>query len=221
MTDEETREMVLAHNQQHGTNFKPWNPTLQGDGPPKDYAGGKLMYKDGEVEDAPAGHHVYQDWFWRPDGDDTVIAYEPAPAEQARPRRSLLEMREQMHWLNKAGGLGYKAHEVLENAIASIDASYREVLEDRATIATLSRKLEIAEKALEPFALISIEGVARHQKGYASITTQAEYFHRAAEALAAIWETSERAAQLSQDRFCKADLPMALRNGDHLKGPAA
>lgn len=23
----------------------PWNPTLQGDGPPKDYAGGKVMYR--------------------------------------------------------------------------------------------------------------------------------------------------------------------------------
>lgn len=68
---------VLLHNQQHGTNFKPWNAPLQGPDQPKDYAGGKVMNKAGEVYDlsAPPLDHCWK--------NGNIIAYEPAPVEQA------------------------------------------------------------------------------------------------------------------------------------------
>ena len=47
--------------------------------------------------------------------------------------------------------------------------------------ASLLARIAELEEALEPFALISSEGVVRPTTtGYATVTTQAEYFHRAA-----------------------------------------
>lgn len=52
----------------------------------------------------------------------------------------------------------------------------------------LKRKIDEAVKALEPFALISSEGVigSLATKGHVEITTCAEYFHRAADLIAFI-----------------------------------
>jgi hypothetical protein len=33
-----------------GGRWTPWNAPLQGDGPPKNYAGGKVMFRDGEIK---------------------------------------------------------------------------------------------------------------------------------------------------------------------------
>ena len=47
-------------------------------------------------------------------------------------------------------------------------------------------KLKLAVEALEPFALMSSEGVVKQVEGHTTVVTCAEYFHRAASALAAI-----------------------------------
>lgn len=49
-------------------------------------------------------------------------------------------------------------------------------------------QLADAVKVLEPFALISSEGVVRHERGHATVTTSAEYFHRARAFLSTIGE---------------------------------
>jgi hypothetical protein len=57
-----------------------------------------------------------------------------------------------------------------------IAASYEEM----ATAYDQQRlEIERLRKALEPFALISSEGIASQAKGYCTVTTQADYFHRA------------------------------------------
>lgn len=53
----------------------PWNPKLQGDGPPKNYAGGKWMTRDGELWFGAEP----MDWEWL-ENDCDIIGYEPAPA---------------------------------------------------------------------------------------------------------------------------------------------
>ncbi len=50
-------------------------------------------------------------------------------------------------------------------------------------LAASEAKVQKAREALKPFALISIEGVAKSDGRYVSITTQADYFHRAATTL--------------------------------------
>ena len=55
--------------------------------------------------------------------------------------------------------------------------------EMRATVATLTAQVEAMRGALEPFAFASIEGVVRQKDGHVTITTCAEYFHRARAAL--------------------------------------
>ncbi|UQS95142.1 hypothetical protein Pam3_71 [Pseudanabaena phage Pam3] len=49
-----------------------------------------------------------------------------------------------------------------------------------AASASKDERIRELEAALEPFALISSEGVITTPRGYVQITTQAEYFHRAA-----------------------------------------
>jgi hypothetical protein len=49
----------------------------------------------------------------------------------------------------------------------------------------LETQLAAAEKALEPFALISSEGVIKKETGHVTVTTCAEYFHEARAALEA------------------------------------
>lgn len=51
--------------------------------------------------------------------------------------------------------------------------------EAAAEITRLRRELAEARKALEPFALMSSEGVIKAETGYVSIKTCAEYFHAA------------------------------------------
>lgn len=46
-------------------------------------------------------------------------------------------------------------------------------------IEALEAKLAAAEKALEPFALISSEGVIKQETGHVTVITCAEYFHKA------------------------------------------
>lgn len=46
-------------------------------------------------------------------------------------------------------------------------------------VATLEAKLAAAQEALEPFALISSEGVIKQETGHVTVITCAEYFHKA------------------------------------------
>ena len=52
-----------------------------------------------------------------------------------------------------------------------------------AELATLRASVERLEEALEPFALISAEGVVKTKSGHVAVTTCAEYFHQARTAL--------------------------------------
>lgn len=52
-----------------------------------------------------------------------------------------------------------------------------------AQLSDARRELEEARRALEPFALMSSEGVVKAETGYVSIKTCAEYFHAARAAL--------------------------------------
>lgn len=66
---------------------------------------------------------------------------------------------------------------------------FAEVARGTAALATasatqLKEQLGSLDGALQPFALIASEGVVTHKEGHVTITTCAEYFHRAAEALA-------------------------------------
>jgi len=63
----------------------------------------------------------------------------------------------------------------------------REELADymRAALSPASTDIGALREALEPFALISTEGVVKAETGHVTITTCAEYFHRAAQALSA------------------------------------
>lgn len=49
----------------------------------------------------------------------------------------------------------------------------------KAELKRLEAKLAATEKALEPFALISSEGVIKQQTGHVTVITCAEYFHKA------------------------------------------
>lgn len=60
----------------------PWNPTLQGDGPPKDYAGGKVMFRNGVIG-ATLDPTTFP-WLWRNEDSD-IIGYEPAPMTTNEP----------------------------------------------------------------------------------------------------------------------------------------
>jgi hypothetical protein len=51
-------------------------------------------------------------------------------------------------------------------------------------------------EALEPFALMSAEGVVKQEKGRVTITTQAEYFHRASAVLASLQPEPSQAERL-------------------------
>ena len=52
-----------------------------------------------------------------------------------------------------------------------------------AKLAEAMKVIERLQAALEPFALTSIEGVVKVATGYVTVTTQAEYYHRARAAL--------------------------------------
>ena len=56
------------------------------------------------------------------------------------------------------------------------------------------KRVKDLERALEPFALASLEGVIKPASGHVSITTCAEYFHRARDALerAALYDKSRQ-----------------------------
>lgn len=54
-----------------------------------------------------------------------------------------------------------------------------------AEITTLRTKLAEAVKALEPFALMSTEGVVKQITNYSTVTTLSDYFHAAARVVAA------------------------------------
>ena len=51
-------------------------------------------------------------------------------------------------------------------------------------IAALRAENERLRKALQPFALMSTEGVVKHITNYSTVTTVSDYFHTAARALA-------------------------------------
>jgi hypothetical protein len=56
-------------------------------------------------------------------------------------------------------------------------------LADPSTVLALVARLERAETALEPFALMSAEGVVTAESGHVKVVVCAEYFHRARAAL--------------------------------------
>lgn len=53
-----------------------------------------------------------------------------------------------------------------------------------ASATQLKEQLDALDGALQPFALIASEGVITAKEGHVTVTTCAEYFHRAADALA-------------------------------------
>jgi hypothetical protein len=70
----------------------PWNPKLQGDGPPKDYAGGKVMLRNGRMRTVDN----FRTWDWETSVAEEfeVIGYEPSEATE--PAKVIQEDRE--HW---------------------------------------------------------------------------------------------------------------------------
>ncbi|SCM71607.1 hypothetical protein KL86PLE_100283 [uncultured Pleomorphomonas sp.] len=79
-----------------------------------------------------------------------------------------------------AAGLKQMAEEMLRDTNAAVFAA-----------ATRARVYAQMAEALRPFALIASEGVIKAEAGHVTVTTCAEYFHRASTALAA-YETEAR-----------------------------
>lgn len=84
-----------------------------------------------------------------------------------------------------------------QKALAARDAIYQSAVKGRSDFRQAYRdaksRAETAEarlaqcmEALEPFALISTEGVVKQRGGHARVVVAADYFHKAAEALAAL-----------------------------------
>jgi hypothetical protein len=63
-----------------------------------------------------------------------------------------------------------------------------------------AQRIAVLEAALEPFALISSEGVIGSRETTGEIVTQAEYFHRAADALAQSLSSAPAQAAPAQAR---------------------
>lgn len=89
----------------------------------------------------------------------------------------------------------YFAHRIAELRQAAHDGKLAKVEASRAQSALTAAQERIAELegALEPFALISSEGVVtKGYEGFATITTSADYFHRAAATLSPAVKENDR-----------------------------